>query len=400
MAKKKASRESKLPRASRKAVLPPRGLTPQAKSSSPQTMEELLQQTNYRFSGLKRGEVLEGIIAEKTKKAIWVDIGAKTEGLILDKEMKAAKDFVEQLKVGDKIAVVVYQPENENGYPLLSFKKTLNDYLWVEFEEKLKTGEPLKVRGKELNRGGLIVEVKGVAGFVPTSCLSSAFVKNPNALINRDFEAQIIEVDKTKNRLILSEKAVSEKDLLEKQKGILEKIKVGDVFDGEVTGIMPFGLFVKITIPQEKKARDTHDSRGNTLEGLVHISEISWEKVDDPSKFYKQKDKVKVKVLMVDQKTGKLNLSIKQLQDDPWQDIESKYPPETKVKGEVSRVAPFGAFVNLGKGVEALIHISKIPAEKSLKVGDKVECFVESIDKENRKMSLGLVLTEKPIGYK
>ena len=360
----------------------------QRSSKSPQTMEELLSQTSYRFYGFRRGEVVEGLITEKTKKAVWVDIGTKTEGLILDKEMRASKDFVEQLKIGDKVTVVIYQPENENGHPLLSFKKTLNDYLWVEFDEKLKTGEPLKVRGKEVNRGGLVVETKGIAGFIPTSCFSLSFAGNPAALINHDFEAKIIEVDKEKNRLILSEKAVSEKGLLKEQEEILKKVKVSETFDGEVTGVMPFGLFVKV-----KKGK-------NPLEGLVHISEISWEKVDDPSKFYKQKDKVKVKVLMVDKKSGKLNLSIKRLQQDPWEEIEKKYPLESKVKGEVTRLVPFGAFVNLGKGIEALIHISKIPAEKSLKVGDKVDCFVDSIDKTGRKMSLGLVLTEKPIGYK
>jgi len=372
----------------------PLGASPRDK---PQTMEELLAQTSYRFYGFKRGEVVEGLITEKTKKSVWVDIGTKTEGLILDKEMRAAKDFVEQLKIGDKVTVVIYQPENDNGHPLLSFKKTLNDYLWVEFDEKLRTGEPVKVRGKEINRGGLVVETKGIAGFIPTSCFSSPFISNPAALINRDFEAQIIEVDKEKNRLILSEKAVSEKGLLKEQEEILKKVKVGETFDGEVTGVMPFGLFVKVKLNQ--KAKKTEDKE-IPVEGLVHISEISWEKVDDPSKFYKQKDKVKVKVLIVDKKSGKLNLSIKQLQQDPWDQIEKKYPVESKIKGEITRLAPFGAFVNLGRGVEGLIHISKIPAEKSLKVGDKVDCFVESIDKNGRKMSLGLVLTEKPIGYK
>jgi ribosomal protein S1 len=363
----------------------------------PQTMDELLKQTNYKFYGFRRGEVVEGIITERSKKTIWVDIGTKTEGLILDKVIKAAKDFVEQLKVGDKVTVVIYQPESDNGHPLLSFKKTLNDYLWVEFDEKLKNGEPIKVRGKEINRGGLVVETKGIAGFIPTSCFSAAFVSNPASLINRDFEAKIIEVDKEKNRLILSEKAVSEQGLIKEQEEILKKIKIGDTFEGEVTGVMPFGLFVKVKLDQKTKEAKEKEI---PIEGLVHISEISWEKVDDPSKFYKQKDKVKVRVLIIDKKSGKLNLSIKQLQEDPWLEIEKKYPLEAKVKGEITRLAPFGAFVNLGKGVEGLIHISKIPAEKSLKAGDKVNCFVESIDKAGRKMSLGLVLTEKPIGYK
>ena len=395
---KKAPEQKQIKKASSKAsVLNSSKSSLNGTRGEPQTMDELLKQTNYKFYGFRRGEVVEGIITERSKKTIWVDIGTKTEGLILDKVIKAAKDFVEQLKVGDKVTVVIYQPESDNGHPLLSFKKTLNDYLWVEFDEKLKNGEPIKVRGKEINRGGLVVETKGVAGFIPTSCFSATFIGNPASLINRDFEAKIIEVDKEKNRLILSEKAVSEQGLIKEQEEILKKIKIGETFEGEVTGVMPFGLFVKVKLDQEtKKAKE----KEIPIEGLVHISEISWEKVDDPSKFYKQKDKVKVKVLIVDKKSGKLNLSIKQLQEDPWLEIEKKYPLETKVKGEITRLAPFGAFVNLGKGVEGLIHISKIPAEKSLKAGDKVNCFVESIDKAGRKMSLGLVLMEKPIGYK
>jgi len=355
-------------------------------TSKAKTMDDLLK--NYSWHGFKKGEVVEGIITEKNNKAVWIDIGAKTEGLILTKELRVARDFVNRLKVGDKITVSIFQPENENGYPLLSFRKTLNNFVWGEFEEKLKTGEPIKVRGKEANKGGLVVDVNGFFGFIPTSCFGAKMAGKIKDLINKSFEAKIIEVDREKNRLILSEKEVSEKALLEEQREALKKIKVGDVFEGEISGVMPFGLFVKIKVGKYP------------IEGLVHISEISWEKVDEPSKFYKPGDKVKVKTLLADKKTGKINFSLKQLQEDPWVKIEKDYPVDTKVKGEVVRLAPFGVFVVLDKGIEGLIHISKIPAEKALKAGDKVDCFVESIDKEARKMSLGLVLKEKPIGYK
>ena len=147
----------------------------------------------------------------------------------------------------------------------------------------------------------------------------------------------------------------------------------------------------------DKKAKKTKEV---TLEGLVHISEISWEKVEDPKSLYKEGDKVKVKVLAVDDKSGRLNLSIKQLQPDPWEKIDKKYPVEAKVKGEVVKLAPFGAFIHLEPGIEGLIHLSKIPVEKSLKVGDKIDCYVESVEKENRRMSLGIVLKEKPVAYK
>jgi len=359
-------------------------------SGEPQTMEELLAQTKYQLRGWKVGDVVEGVVTEKTSRAIYLDIGGKTEGMVIDREMKAAKDFIKELKVGDKVLAVVTQPENDKGQTLLSLKKAAFQKIWQEFEEKLKTGEPLKVRGVQVNKGGLIVEIKGIQGFIPASQFSSQWLGKIEELVGAQVEVKVIEVDPLKNRLIFSEKAVSQAGLLAAQKKALEKIKIGDVFKGEVSGVMPFGCFVKISLPKSKI----------TLEGLVHISEISWEKVEDPSKFYKQKDKVKVKVLGVDKKSGRLNLSIKQLLPDPWTKIEEKYPVDAKVKGTVVRLAPFGVFVTLEPGVEGLIHISKIPAEKTFKVGEKVDCFVESLDKENRRMSLGVVLKEKPVGYK
>ena len=355
--------------------------------ASIQTMDQLLTQTGYKLRGWRRGDEIEGVLVEKTKQVLYLDIGGKTEGMVIDREMKAAADFIKELKVGDKVTAIVTQPENESGQTLLSLKKAAQDAVWQEFTEKLKTGESIKVFGQEVNRGGLIVLAKGLAGFIPTSQFNSKWLGKINQLINQEIEVKTIEVDRQQNRLIFSEKEVSQAGLIKEQSLALKKIKVGDVLEGEVTGIMPFGLFVRVNTPA-------------TLEGLVHISEISWEKVDDPSKFFKQGDRIKVKVLAADQKTGKLNLSIKQLQLDPWEEIEKKYPSDTRVKGEIVRLAPFGAFVNLKPGIEGLIHISKIPAEKVLKVGDKVDCFVESVDREARRMSLGLVLKEKPVGYK
>lgn len=359
-----------------------------ARRKAPQTMEELLAQTKYPLRGFKRGDVVEGTLVEKTKRALYFDIGGKTEGMVIDREIKAARGFINELQVGEKVQVVVTQPENEKGQTLLSLKKAAADFLWSEFEEKLKTGQGVKVRGKEVNRGGLIVDAKGLQGFIPASQFASKYVGKIEDFVNKEVEAKPIEVDREKNRLVLSEREISEAGLLKAQEEQLKKIKVGDEFKGKVTGVMPFGLFVKIKISK------------TFLEGLVHISEISWEKVEDPSQFYKEGDQVKVKVLAIDKKSGRLNLSIKQLEPDPWEKIEKKYPPEAKVKGEVVKLVPFGAFVHLEPGIEGLIHISKIPVEASPKVGDKVDCYVESIDKENRRMSLGLVLKEKPVGYK
>jgi len=352
-----------------------------------QTMNQLLKKIGYDLKTFKRGDLIEGVIVEKTKKALYLDIGGKSEGMVIDREMKAAKDFISQLKEGDTIKAIVTQPENDRGQTLLSLKQAAQDFVWQEFEEKLKTQEAIKVFGKEVNKGGLIVEVKGgVQGFIPASQISSQYLNQVEKLVEKAIEVKVIEVDREKNRLILSEKEITEADLIKEQKQAIKKIKVGDELEGKVVGLMPFGLFVKAG---EAK-----------LEGLVHISEISWEKVDDPSQFYKTDDKIKIKVLAIDEKLGKLNLSIKQLTEDPWKKIEKKYPKDAQIKGEVIRVAPFGVFVALESGIEGLIHVSKLPTDKTFKEGSKVSCFVESINLENRKLSLGLVLTQKPVGYK
>ena len=354
----------------------------------PQTMEDLLKQVDHHVRGWKRGDVVKGILVEKTRGALYFDIGGKSEGMVIDREMKAARDFIKELGVGDEVEAIVTQPENDKGQTLLSLKKASGDYLWGQFEEKMKTGETIKVLGKEINRGGLIVEAKGLQGFIPASQFGSKWTDQIEKLIGKQIEVKPIEVDREKNRLIFSEREVSEAALLKAQEKALKKVKIGAHFKGKVAGVMPFGLFVRI------------EAEGVELEGLVHISEISWQRVEDPKDFYKEGDKVEVKVLAKEKTTGKLNLSIKQLKSDPWQKIEEKYPADARVKGKIIRLAPFGAFVDLEEGIEGLIHISKIPAEKSLKEGDKVDCYVESIDQGGRRMSLGLVLKEKPVGYK
>lgn len=364
--------------------------TKKTSTKEPQSMAELLAQVKTPIRTFRVGDVVEGIVTEKTGRAIWIDIGGKSEGVVIDRELKAAKDFIKDLKVGDKVLAVVTQPENDKGQTILSLKKAALQKIWDELEEKLKTGEVLRVRGLQINRGGLIVDCKGIQGFIPASQFSTKYLGKIESLIGKEVEVKVIEVDRGKNRLIFSEKAVSEAALIAEQVAALKKIKKGDIFEGEISGVMPFGYFVQISLPKSKIR----------LEGLVHISEISWEKVEDPAKFYKKGDRIKVKVLGVDKKTGKLNFSIKQLTPDPWEKIEEKYPQDAKVKGRVVRIAPFGVFVNLEPGIEGLIHISKIPAEKSFKVGEMVDCFVEFLDKENRRLSLGLVLKEKPVGYK
>ncbi len=368
------------------------------KGKEPSTMEELLNKTGYKLWGVKRGELVEGQITDISKRMALIDIGAKTEGLVVDKEYEAAKEFIQELAVGDTITVYVLSPENDRGQILLSLKKAATDRTWDKFHEALKTSEIVTVRGLDVNRGGVIVRADSLQGFVPSSQFGKQWLGKMDELVERTFQVRVIEVDREKNRLIFSEKQVSEADEIKQRSEALKKIKVNEEYAGVVSGIMPFGVFVSVDVPFSKDEKSAKVV--GKVEGLVHISEISWEKVDDPNKHFRVGEKLNVRILGIDQKSGKLNLSVKRLSDDPWSKLEKKYPPGKKVKGSVSRVAPFGAFVTLEPGVEGLLHISKIPAGEEPEVDSKIEVYVEQVDLDNRRMSLGMVLTEVPVAYK
>lgn len=365
-------------------------------SKRPTTMDELLTMTGTTIHAPKRGSVAEGIVTDINRKMVTVDIGGKTEGIVVDKEFDAAEDYVSQLHVGDKISVYIVSAENERGQILLSLKKASMDQKWDIFKKHMETGDVVEVRGLELNKGGMIVTYEGIRGFVPTSQFGKAVSTNLESLLNRSFKARVIEVDRDKNRLIFSERHVSEEALMKQKTAVLDAIKAGESYEGVVSGILPFGAFVTVTVP----VADGEKTSEGHIEGLVHISEISWEKVDDPGKYLAMGEKVKVKVLGIDPAAGKLNLSIKQMMDDPWVSAKERYPEGTVVKGIVSRIASFGVFVHLETGIDGLIHISKIVDSEMPRVGEDVSVTVESVDPGARRMSLSLTPTEVPMGYK
>jgi ribosomal protein S1 len=358
-------------------------------------MEELLESTGYELSAPKKGEVLTGLITEVSKKMVLVDINGKTEGMVVDKEFDAVRDMVGDMTVGDEIEVYVLSPENDRGQILLSLRKAAVDKKWALFEEYLSTKETVEVYGLEVNRGGLIVQTDGIRGFVPSSQFGTSYLGRMDQLVSKRFKVKVIEVDKEKNRLIFSERHVSEAQAMAQKSEALDEVEDDKVYEGVVSGIMPFGAFVTVEVP----LKDKPDAMGK-VEGLIHISEISWEKVQDPNNHFKVGDRLKVMVIGVNEKNGKLNLSVKRLKNDPWSEIEKKYVVGNKMSGKVTRVAPFGVFVTLEPGVDGLIHISKVPSGEESRVGDEVDVYVESLDAKNRRMSLGMVLTEVPVGYK
>lgn len=366
---------------------------PAASTKAPKTMEELLGLADYELVVPKKGEKVTGTITAKSRKMLTIDIGAKTEGIVADKEFDAAREYIAELEVGQEIEAVVIAAESSSGQILLSLKKAASDARWDFFEEAYENETVLDARGVDVNRGGLIVVVNGTRGFVPSSQFGKDLVGNYHQLRGHDLRVRVIEVDRDKNRLIFSERHVSEADEIAHKEQALEVVEIGATYEGVVSGVMHFGLFITVEVPVEG---GTHGH----VEGLVHISEISWEKVSHPKDYHQVGDRVKVKVLGVDEKTGKLNLSIKQLTDDPWQAIGDKYQQGMTISGTVSRVESFGVFVNVEAGIDGLIHSSKLEPGTELKRGDAITVHVESVDPDQRRMSLSLVLTELPVAYR
>lgn len=350
----------------------------------PQTMEELLSMTGEIALGVKKGSTVEGVVVSVTTREILIDIGKKSYGTISEWEMDQPNEYITSLKLGDRVVAQVMSPENDYGYVVLSLRRATSERRWTILTEAKEAGKNLEVQGLELAKGGLLVDWQGLRGFVPSTQLEGNLASNLSSLIGKRINVKVLEVDRAVNRLVLSQKAYALGTSPASQREKLDKIKSGDTLKGTVSGIASFGIFVDI----------------DGMEGLVHISELAWEKVDHPSSLYKTGDKVEVLVLEVNKDEGKLNLSVKRLTPDPWKNILDRYPLESVVSGQVTRIAPYGVFVQIEPGIEGLLHISKLSSGEEPRVGEKIECMVEHIDPVRRKISLTLVPKEKPVGYR
>lgn len=356
------------------------------------TMADLLQQEGSQLLGFKKGQDIKGKITSIKNKAIYIDIGGKTDAMVAGKEFEFVKDYVADLKVGDEIEVQVKSPENDKGQILVSIRGAASGYGWNYFKEREKSGGEVTVFAKELNRGGSVVVAPfGFFGFIPGSQIGSKYDGDPEKMLGKKVKVKVLEVDQAKNRLVFSERLVSEPGKVGEEVNAIENLKIGDDFEAEVVRVEPFGIFVRINfvVGEEKLI----------LEGLVHISEISWEKVENVSSMFKAKDKITVK--LINKSEGRLQFSLKRMSSDPWEKIEEKYPKEKELEGVVVRIANFGALVKLENGVEGLVHVSKLIGGVVLKEGDKVQVYIESVDVAKRKISLGLVsMNKKNVIYK
>ena len=356
------------------------------KSKEPTSMEELLALSKSKVKGFSKGEKITGKVASKNPKSLILDIGGKSEGVVAENAFIEARDLIKVLKIGDEVNATVLIPETKEGTVLLSLRHAANDAIWGNLEKYFREKKEISVKGKSASRAGVMVEVEGIYGFIPASQVGKKY-SELDELVEKNFKAIIIDLNRRNNKIVLSEKEVSEAGEIKLNKEALKKVKEGEIYDGKVITITNFGCFVRLDI--DKKVN---------VEGLVHISEIAWRKVRKVSDVLKEGDKVKVKVIEV--RDGKLSLSIKHAQKDPWEDIAKKYKQEQKIKGSVTKVSDFGIFVQIEPGVEGLVHITKIPPATRFNMGDKVNCYIEEIDAKEKRISLGITLTSKPINYK
>ncbi len=332
------------------------------------------------------GKIVEGSVAFISKKHIIVDLGGVLTGLISGREMKDSMNTTEELHIGDHVSACVLEAENEDGLVVLSLRRASQDKTWDKFVKAYEANQSLKVRPKEDNKGGLLLEVDGIKGFIPVSQLAPLHYPRVNGadsakilarlqeLISQEFTVKIISIDKENGKLILSERAAFERERFD----TLATLKAGSVVTGTVSGIVKFGIFVAF----------------DGLEGLVHISEIAWGHVSDAHDFARLGDKVEVKIIGIE--GDKISLSMKQLTPDPWAEIEKKYKVGTVIKTKISRLAQFGAFVQLEEDITGLIHNSEIPgnpddAAKALEVGQAVEARVIEINKDEKRVGLSLL---------
>jgi small subunit ribosomal protein S1 len=347
---------------------------------------------------LNKGDIVEGTIVDIRPGIIVVDVGFKSEGIVAGRELKADGFDATLLKVGDTLLVYVVKPEDDKGQLILSVRRTQQAGTWLKLEEAKKKNDVVEATVVEANNGGLIVELgKDIRGFIPTSQLDASRVytdgvrkvgkdinekvqKKLTSLINTKIKTKIIELDREKNRIILSEKMVTQARDIEQREDTLKRVKEGDSLKGIISGIAPFGVFVN----------------AGGLEGLVHLSELSWDKVEDISTIYKVNDPVNVMVIGMFDSGKRVAYSIKRLLKDPWSEAISKFKVGDVVDGQVQRVVPYGAFIRLGEGLNGLVHISEMSdklvknPEDIVKEGQDVQVKILSISSTERHLGLSI----------
>ncbi|HBB02901.1 TPA: 30S ribosomal protein S1 [Candidatus Peregrinibacteria bacterium] len=332
----------------------------------------------------KRGSLIEGVVVNVSKNKILIDIDGIRTGVITGKEIHDSLDTVKHLQVGDKVYVYIIEEENEDGLMVLSLRKAGQERMWQKFIDAYDNATTIDVKANEANKGGLLLDMDGIKGFIPVSQLAPMHYPrvdgaDPGMILTRlqelvkiPLQVKIINLDKENGKLILSEKAAFE----DQRQNALGKLNIGEKVKGTISGLVKFGIFVTF----------------GGLEGLVHISEIAWGHVDNPGNYGRLGDEIEALVIGIE--GDKISLSMKRLTKDPWLEATKKFKTGQMVDGEVNRITPFGVFVKLDEEINGLIHFSEFgdeaAASKKMKVGDKVNAKIIAIDPDEHRIGLSL----------
>lgn len=348
--------------------------------------QEIAKLVEGSMFALKVGEIVEGKIIDSHKASVFVDLGVFGTGIIFGKEYINARDIIKKVRKGDVIKAKIIEVQNEDGYTELSLKEARQALVWKEAEELIESKTVLELPIKEANKGGLIIEWKGIQGFLPASQLrpenyprvedsdKDKILRELKKFVGEKMSVNIISANPKEDKLVFSEKATNQ----EERMGVVDKYNVGDDLDCEVAGIVDFGIFLKIE---------------EGLEGLVHISEIDWGLIEDPRKMFKVGDKVKARIIEI--KDGKISLSLKVFKENPWKEFEGKLKKGDIVSGVVIKFNKHGALVSIKEGVAGLVHNSSFGGEEklreSLELGKTYNFQINIFDPKEQKMTLTFV---------
>ncbi|CAN5166353.1 hypothetical protein BH20ACT24_BH20ACT24_01090 [soil metagenome] len=346
------------------------------------TPEELIKAIEESVKDFRDGELVSGVVVKIDRDEVLLDIGYKSEGVIPAKELSIRQDLdpSEVVKVGDQVEALVLQKEDKEGRLILSKKRAQYERSWIRIEKTMRDGETITGPVIEVVKGGLILDI-GLRGFLPASLVELRRVRDLHPYVGQQLECKIIELDRNRNNVVLSRRAFLEESQSEGRKKFLESLKKGERRTGQVSSIVNFGAFVDV---------------GGGVDGLVHVSELSWKHVDHPGEVVTVGEDVEVEILDVDLERERVSLSLKATQEDPWREFERMYQAGEVVAGQVTKLVPFGAFVRVGDGIEGLVHISELAnehveaPEHVVQVGQQVRVKVVDVDVSRRRISLSI----------
>ncbi len=348
------------------------------------TYEQMVSLYDESMRNLKEGDIVQGRVIEISANSVVVDVGYKSEGLVPLEEFTNYDGELE-VEIGEQVEVLLEKTEDREGHVLLSKRKAEKLRVWADVEKSYQAGETIQGRVIDRIKGGLTVDV-GIRAFLPGSLVDIKPVKNLESLRGRELDFKVISMDRRRNNVVLSRKAVLEKEFAAKKAETLTKLEEGAVLDGVVKNITDYGVFIDL----------------GGIDGLLHITDISWGRVNHPSEYFGVGDEVEIVVLKFDPATERVSLGYKQRSEDPWTLVDKKYPLGSRVQGRVVSLVDYGAFVELEEGVEGLIHVSEMSWTKKVvnptrvvNVGDEVQAIVSELDLDQRRISLSLRQAER-----